>query len=691
MKKYISLIILCLFLKSAYCQEYVIFTENTPTSLNSHSFTINKGEVLEKKSNNFLFFGTEITINTTKNFKAFTLPTSPSYSEIKEIIRNNPLSIYIEGANSQLLNINATKLKQALSEKFSNKNFYVQIYTSAPFNEKDQNGARLVNDTVLRQPLANFKNKYVRYAISNGTLTYPDEFIDSSTFAVFIPKQNAQSQPDPAMVSNGLNSKSQNQSDQLQKNPHEESSSKSSIDSYINYIHPTLEIIIIILILGIYYLVASQKKRTRSTSPSDNPNAETLENINSQINKLLTDSNTEFPLDDKTREILKNIQTQISTPTIKENKNPSSDSKFKEILEAIQRLSSRLPEENSGNQTPFLEKIQETTEKLEQKINNLTQELFIDTLKTLPSKEDIGKLASATQLEEIQTGIIKINTALIEKDQRTSEQLEKNVQLNKKVEELSLSQEKQAKELSLGKELINTQKQTIEELKQRLSDIPEGIVYLGNCQRFIRPYLDLLSYMSECEKKIIDIIQNSSWEDANKLKLLLAKYAETKPVSALIEWKGILNNLQINGMIIHPIKNDIEKESIFENKIKILKQKIFEQLFRPYLSALLIFIEEMRTANDYIDLTQRISINLKDCINKICSDSKMLDYNIIYFPMLQQIQGNDYSQIESRENPQIIKQYPALGKLPSETIIAIEKYAINLDNSVQEKTIIYTK
>lgn len=123
-------------------------------------------------------------------------------------------------------------------------------------------------------------------------------------------------------------------------------------------------------------MVASQKKRTRSTGPSDNPNAESLENINSQINKLLTDSNTEFPLDDKTREILKNIQTQISTPTIKENKNPSSDSKFKEILEAIQRLSSRLPEENSGNQTPFLEKIQETTEKLEQKINNLTQELI---------------------------------------------------------------------------------------------------------------------------------------------------------------------------------------------------------------------------------------------------------------------------------------------------------------------------
>lgn len=175
MKKYISLIILCLFLKSAYCQEYVIFTENIPTSLNSHSFTINKGEVLEKKSNNFLFFGTEITINATENFKAFTLPTSPSYSEIKEIIRNNPLSIYIEGTNSQLLNINATKLKQALREKFKDENFYVQIYTSAPFNERQQNGAKLVNDSVLRQPLANFKNKYVRYAISNGTLTYPDD------------------------------------------------------------------------------------------------------------------------------------------------------------------------------------------------------------------------------------------------------------------------------------------------------------------------------------------------------------------------------------------------------------------------------------------------------------------------------------------------------------------------------------
>lgn len=659
MKKYISFFLLCLLLKSVYGQEYVIFNEDTSIPFESIRFTINKGEVLVKKGESILFFKKAIPISQLSGQMSIShkLPTDSSYIKIQGIIQNNPLSIHIEDDNSLLLIINANNLKTALQQQFQDKKLNIKFYTPNKLNEKNSFGAELVNDTVLRQPFKNYAYRYVRYAITLDSVTYPDIFIDPSTFSALIPEQNSEGDTyfslapytrhdeTPAQFNSPISNSPQKQSEKSENSLY--SKIKSPIDYFMSYILVLLEIIIIILLFWKFRPVGKKQEITSSTNKKSK---EISENKKSKTSSPNIPNNSE-----RHRNEDMDTQSQVSSLPIDANAQFSSFTEFKDILEKMQTLFSS------------------------------------KALDTLPSKEDIGKLASASQMEKIQEGLTTISSTLAEKDKQTTEQFEKNARLSKEVEQLSAIKETLQNELFQEKEKINSLNKTIEETRQKLNDIPEGILYIGNCQRFIRPYLDLLSYMAECEEKITDIIQNAPSGDVNKLKLLLAKYAEAKPDSALIEWNGILKNLQINGMVVHPIKNDIEKEPALENRIKILKQKIFEQLFRPYLSSLLILIEEMRTANEYMELNQRISINLKDCINKILSDTRMLDYNVVYFPMLQQIQGNDYSKIESRENPEIIRQYPAFSEFPPETILAIEKYAVNLDNSVQEKTVIITK
>jgi hypothetical protein len=226
---------------------------------------------------------------------------------------------------------------------------------------------------------------------------------------------------------------------------------------------------------------------------------------------------------------------------------------------------------------------------------------------------------------------------------------------------------------------------TIFEEKLELST-PKGIVYLGDCSAFVKPNLRFILSLFENEKVLlsyIDTVKNS--HDAAILKGMVGKFYMAKPSEGIAEWMGILENIKINGMVIHSIKDDLIKEKEKSVIIDILNNKLFEGVYEKYLGALVLFFEEIRTAN-IVGVSSKPSIDLKAKIQEISTGANSVGCKVLYLPLFEPLSNLDYNNVNIEEDSILAANFT---QYPSETVIDVISYAVNKgsDNISKSKVI----
>ena len=120
-----------------------------------------------------------------------------------------------------------------------------------------------------------------------------------------------------------------------------------------------------------------------------------------------------------------------------------------------------------------------------------------------------------------------------------------------------------------------------------------------------------------------------------------------------------------------------------------LNKRFFEDILRPYVGAIILFLEQIRTANK-IGVSTVCNENIEGFINSICTRCREQGVLVDYRKLYENV--SEYDSLEIDENiPDTIKK--VITNVEKEDILLyVDKYAVNLKSGeIAEKTRCYIK
>lgn len=251
-----------------------------------------------------------------------------------------------------------------------------------------------------------------------------------------------------------------------------------------------------------------------------------------------------------------------------------------------------------------------------------------------------------------------------------------------------LGQEKK-KAITLNSK-INDKDAEIIQLKEQLSkQQPAGVLTISGYGDFIKDAAELLKTADLAEKEIAHYLGLLSSEEDILIASFTKDYNATRPVTAISEWTGIIAGLQINGMIKHSIKSTLANETSDVRRVEILGKLFFENVIRPYISVLILFIERLRTAH-YYGVKTNVPSALSEKIKDLLAVSKNMGAEVWYFEIFSSLLSDDYSKVQLREDKELSLKIKKKERIDSETIIGVKSYAINREGAVTTQTEVLT-
>ena len=129
-----------------------------------------------------------------------------------------------------------------------------------------------------------------------------------------------------------------------------------------------------------------------------------------------------------------------------------------------------------------------------------------------------------------------------------------------------------------------------------------------------------------------------------------------------------------------------------KDRMKFLNKRFFEDILRPFVGAIILFLEQIRTANK-IGVSAVCNENIDGYINSICTKCHEQGVFVDYRKLYEKVTEYDSLEIlELDENiPENIKK--VIAKVEEEDILLyVDKYAVNLKSGeMPEKTRCYIK
>lgn len=300
------------------------------------------------------------------------------------------------------------------------------------------------------------------------------------------------------------------------------------------------------------------------------------------------------------------------------------------------------------------------------------------------------KLADVLARIETTQNIVSKQTATLESIKLLVSNTEDKKQLAQKIQELETEKKKSANAIAQR----DTALSDIEKLKRDITQLQAGSQIKGALQ--VAEYSAFVSFarkvVSECtEAENIAIKHWSSLNSKDQLILngFLSKFHMTKCCIDLAKWNGIIATLDLKGYI----KNDEYITYLTplsdKDRMAFLNKRFFEDILRPYVGAIILFLEQIRTANK-IGVSAVCNENIEGFINSICTKCHEQGVFVDYRKLYEKV--TEYDSLEIDENiPDIIKK--VIAKVEEEDILLyVDKYAVNLKSGeIAEKTRCYIK
>ena len=252
-------------------------------------------------------------------------------------------------------------------------------------------------------------------------------------------------------------------------------------------------------------------------------------------------------------------------------------------------------------------------------------------------------------------------------------------QLLEKTREL----ESKAQELSDAKTKIQGLEEEVNILKKK-TDI-KGVVQVLDCAKFVNFAKNIMAECINAENQIYQYWSTLTDADQQKLNFFLGKIQLAKTKVNFAKWNGLIATLEVDGYVKD--EDYVKYLTNLSNKDKIvfLEKRFFEDILRPYVGSVVLFMEQIRTI-------QKLGVkevfkegNLEGMINSICTkcfeQGVIIDYRKLYEKV------TEYDSLEIEENiPKAIQK--AISNIDEEDVLLyVDKFAVNLKSGeLMEKT-----
>ena len=266
-------------------------------------------------------------------------------------------------------------------------------------------------------------------------------------------------------------------------------------------------------------------------------------------------------------------------------------------------------------------------------------------------------------------------------------------QLVKKTEELEIEKKKYVSAIAERDKALSE----IEKLKGDIAILQagsqiEGVIQVSEYSTFVSFAKKVLSECFEAENLVIKYWSSLNSIDQHALNGFLSNFQMTKCSIELSKWNGIIATLDLKGYV----KNDEYITYLTplsdKDRMKFLNKRFFEDILRPFVGAIILFLEQIRTANK-IGVSAVCNENIDGYINSICTKCHEQGVFVDYRKLYEKVTEYDSLEIlELDENiPENIKK--VIAKVEEEDILLyVDKYAVNLKSGeMPEKTRCYIK
>lgn len=300
------------------------------------------------------------------------------------------------------------------------------------------------------------------------------------------------------------------------------------------------------------------------------------------------------------------------------------------------------------------------------------------------------KLADVLARIETTQNAVSKQTATLESIKLLVSNTEDKKQLAQKIQELEAEKKKSANAIAQRDAALSD----IEKLKGNITQLQagsqiEGALQVTECSAFVSFAKKIISECVEAENIAIRYWSSLNSKDQQVLNGFLSKFHMTKCGVDLAKWNGIIATLDLKGYI----KNDEYITYLTplsdKDRMVFLNKRFFEDILRPYVGAVILFLEQIRTAHK-IGVSAVCNENIDGFINSICTRCHEQGVFIDYRKLYEKV--TEYDSLEIDENvPEIIKK--VIDKVEEEdTLLYVDKYAVNLKSGeMAEKTRCYIK
>lgn len=311
---------------------------------------------------------------------------------------------------------------------------------------------------------------------------------------------------------------------------------------------------------------------------------------------------------------------------------------------------------------------------------------------TLPMVDEklYQKIADVlVRVENTQNALSK-QSATLESIKLLVSNTEDKKQLAQKIQELETEKKKTANAITERDSALSD----IEKLKKDIAQLQagsqiEGAIQVAEYSTFVSFAKKVVSECAEAENLVIKYWCSLNSKEQQVLNGFLSKFQMTKCCIDLAKWNGILATLDLKGYI----KNDEYITYLTplsdKDRMVFLNKRFFEDILRPYVGAIILFLEQIRTANK-IGVSTVCNENIEGFINSICTRCREQGVLVDYRKLYENV--SEYDSLEIDENiPDTIKK--VITNVEKEDILLyVDKYAVNLKSGeIAEKTRCYIK
>jgi len=264
-----------------------------------------------------------------------------------------------------------------------------------------------------------------------------------------------------------------------------------------------------------------------------------------------------------------------------------------------------------------------------------------------------------------------------------------------KSQTLSLEQE-----ISALQETQDTQNVSIEKLEhkkaelQQISDgLKEHVYFLSGYESFLSSQQPFFSRLITIQNTIKELYQDglendSSRKDLDCLGHIINKFQNNQEqISGNIsQWEQVFRDLPHGGVITEQgLLQRLKSETTDESRIKILGELLIREIYKKYVSNLLIMIEEIRNLSYFINGRSDLSIDsLSDDLNFLITQTPQVSgLKINYIPLFANFEETEYKNADfnASQNDPVGPLYRNI-KIEKNFILEVKSYGLGEPSKV---------